>query len=51
MKVNREKRLMVKFLEERGWKILNKDTERDEEGEYTYTEEKKKYCHRLCNRG
>lgn len=32
---------MVRFLEERGWGILNGSTKGDEEGEYTYTRGKR----------
>lgn len=40
-KMNREGREMVRFLEERGWGILNRSIKGDEEGEYTYTGGKK----------
>jgi len=36
-KVNKEGRVLVEFLEERGWGILNGCTVGDEEGEFTYT--------------
>lgn len=39
-KMNREGKEMVRFLEEKGWGILNGSIKRDEEGEYTYTGEK-----------
>lgn len=35
--MNREKRGMVRFLEERGWGILSRNIKGDEEEEYTYT--------------
>lgn len=38
--MNREEREMVRFLEERGWGILNRNIKGDKEREYTYTEEK-----------
>ncbi|XP_067207866.1 golgin subfamily A member 6-like protein 22 [Linepithema humile] len=36
-KINREGRVMMEFLEERGWGILNGCTEGEEEGEFTFT--------------
>ncbi|XP_067217103.1 LINE-1 retrotransposable element ORF2 protein [Linepithema humile] len=36
-KMNREGKVMVEFLEERGWGILNGCIEGEEEGEYTFT--------------
>lgn len=39
--MNRKRREMVRFLEKRGWGILNGSTKEDEEGEYTYTGRKK----------
>lgn len=38
--MNREGREMVRFLEERGWGILNRSIKGDEKGEYTYTKGK-----------
>lgn len=37
-KVNGEGRVLVNFMEERGWSILNGVVKEDKEGEYTYTE-------------
>ncbi|XP_024893159.1 golgin subfamily A member 6-like protein 2, partial [Temnothorax curvispinosus] len=36
-KVDREGRLLVKSLEERGWEIFNGNVKGDEEGEFTFT--------------
>lgn len=36
-KINGEKRKMVDFLEEKGWRIFNGNVRGDEEGEYTFT--------------
>jgi len=35
--MNKEGRLMLDFLGEKGWCICNENTKGDEEGEYTYT--------------
>lgn len=36
-KINREGRILVDFVEERGWSVFNGNIKGDEEGEFTYT--------------
>jgi len=36
-KINKEGRMLVEGIRERGWSILNGETEGDEEGNWTYT--------------
>jgi len=37
MGINRKGRLLVEFLEEKGWRIMNGCTRGDEKGEFTFT--------------
>lgn len=39
-KINKEGKMLVEFLEERGWGILNERTKGDEEREYTFVKER-----------
>lgn len=48
--VNRKSKLLVDFIEERGWMILNKNTKRDEEG-YTFIGRCKMYGNKLHIKG
>lgn len=36
-KENKEGRKLVKYVEERGWSMFNRDIKGDEEGEFTFT--------------
>lgn len=38
--INREGRVLVEFVEERGWSVFNENMKRNEQGEYTFTEGK-----------
>lgn len=48
-KISREGRVLVEFLEERGWCIFNGVIKENEEGEFTYTKDRGN--DRLCGRG
>lgn len=46
-KTNKEGRLLVDFIEEREWMILNRNTKGDKRGEYTFTGGGRMYGNRL----
>lgn len=50
-KVNRERRILIRKLEETRWSILNEEVDGDELGEFTYSGSRERYIkYMLANR-
>lgn len=41
-KLDKDGRILLEFIEERGWGIYNRVVQGDEEGEFTFTGERRK---------